>query len=401
MTWFVGIDMSKFSHCVCIMDESGRKIKEIKISNDYEGFSKLSEMIQGADQVLMAMEKGHGTIVDFFRNRGVFLYSINPKIIKRFKETLWVSGSKDDWRDAEAIAHYLQNYHDRLRPLLTNSPAVEQIRDYCEVYNRLCETQVQLVNRLQYVLENYFPLYLNLFSSRVVEILYRMILKYPKCLDLQHASREELTAFLQENYYRNPKYIDRVYLRIKAYRQEIAPETEEALSFEACYLADALSRLSIQEKILISKMENILQTHELGEIFLSIPGAGVVIAGHLLALFGDNPERFHRASEAQSYFGTAPYLYQSGNYCKVMMRRACNKMGRRVFYQLAFSSLKPCHWSRNYYDELRKRGKRNAAAMRSVSNKWVKVVFSMWKNKTLYDPIRLEPHINHSLSKIA
>jgi transposase len=400
MKLFVGIDLAKASHCICIMDENGKKIKQLKIKNDQKGFDILYEILKN-NEVLIGLEKGHGFIIEFLKNKNMKLYSINPRIIKRFKETYWVSGSKDDWRDSEAIANYLRMYHERLRPLLSDSKEVELIRDYCEVYNRMTESQVQLTNRLIYVLENYFPLYLSLFSNNTVEILLKMILRFPKWNELINVSKKEFSEFLKDNFYRNPIYIDRIFEKIKNYKQVVSEETDKALSFEACYLAESLLKLSEKLKMLVSEMENILSDHKLGGIFSSIPGAGTVIASHLLAIFGDNYERFKHYNEAQSYFGTAPYLYQSGNYCKVMMRRACNKMGRRTFYQLAFCCLTKCLWAKKYYSELRKRGKKNAAALRTLSNKWVRIVFSMWKNNKQYDPQRFEIAEQIELSKIA
>jgi hypothetical protein len=50
----------------------------------------------------------------------------------------------------------------------------------------------------------------------------------------------------------------------------------------------------------------------------------------------------------------------------------------------AFSSLRFCRWAREYYDMQRKREKTNSVAIRALSNKWVKGIFSMWKNETEY-----------------
>lgn len=401
MKLFVGIDMSKFSHCVCIMNEDGKKIKHVKVDNNIKGFQMIESFFQPGYEVLMGLEKGHGPIVEYFINKNVTLYSINPKIIKRYKDIDHVSGSKDDWRDSEAIASFLCKKYSELRPIFRDSKDVERIRDYCEVYNRLKETQAKLTNRLIYDLENYLPLYLDLFSGRTLPILWKMIIRYPTWDSIRSAELSGIQDFLRSNCYRNPKYVERVCKKIQEYQQVIRLETESALSFEAIYLAETLLKLSEKEDVLIAEMKKILDNHEYGQIFLSIPGAGTLISSHLLALFGDNNQRFNCYNDAQAYFGTAPYLYESGKYRKVMMRRACNKMGRRILYQLAFSSMNHCPWVREYYDDLRKRGKRNAAALRVVSNKWVKVIFSMWKNKMFYNPERLDKKIPQNISKIA
>jgi hypothetical protein len=50
----------------------------------------------------------------------------------------------------------------------------------------------------------------------------------------------------------------------------------------------------------------------------------------------------------------------------------------------AFSSLQFSKWARDYYDKQRKLGKRHSVAIRALSNKWLKIIFSMWKNEQIY-----------------
>ena len=66
------------------------------------------------------------------------------------------------------------------------------------------------------------------------------------------------------------------------------------------------------------------------------------------------------------------------------MRKACNKKARLTLFLLAFSSLRFCPWANEYYYKLRQKGKTNSVAIRSLSNKWVKIIFSLWKNETEY-----------------
>ena len=135
-------------------------------------------------------------------------------------------------------------------------------------------------------------------------------------------------------------------------------------------------------------MKYLLGEHSLGEVFLSLPGAGSVTAAKMIGLMGDNKQRFKKSANMQVLFGTAPRNYQSGNYHKVSMRRACKKRGRNLLFYFAFSSLKHSAWAREYYDWQRTKGKIHSVAIRSLSNKWLNKIFFMWKNETLYKEIR-------------
>ena len=67
------------------------------------------------------------------------------------------------------------------------------------------------------------------------------------------------------------------------------------------------------------------------------------------------------------------------------MRHACKKSFRNTLHQFSFCSMKNETWAKEYYDKLRAKGKSHSSAVRSLANKWVKIIFSMWKNNEKYD----------------
>jgi len=132
-------------------------------------------------------------------------------------------------------------------------------------------------------------------------------------------------------------------------------------------------------------MKCITDSHLLGKYFQSLPGAGNILACKLLALFGDNKDRFDNYNGVQCLFGTAPRNYQSGPYHKVLMRKACNKSARAILYDFAFASMRFSKWAREYYDNQRAKGKTHSVAVRALSNKWVKVIYKIWKDEIFYE----------------
>ena len=141
-------------------------------------------------------------------------------------------------------------------------------------------------------------------------------------------------------------------------------------------------------KYVEDEMNRITDAHRMGECFKSLPGAGDVLACKLLAFFGDNKDRFDNANSVQCLFGTAPKNYQSGRYHKVTMRKACNKSARAILYQFAFGSLRSSEWARKYYDSQRAKGKRHSVSVRALSNKWVNVIYKIWRDEIFYDEIK-------------
>ena len=64
MNLYVGIDIGKFFHIACFLDEGGNQIELFKFGNTHQGFSELEKLIKGFstpdDELILGMEAtGH------------------------------------------------------------------------------------------------------------------------------------------------------------------------------------------------------------------------------------------------------------------------------------------------------------------------------------------------------
>ena len=149
------------------------------------------------------------------------------------------------------------------------------------------------------------------------------------------------------------------------------------------------------------EMGTILERHPDGKIFLSLPAANTVLAARILSELGDNRERYKNYNDAQCEAGTAPVMKQSGNYRHVVFRRACKKHFRDAMQQFAFISISKCPWARKYYLSQRQSGHTNPQATRALGNKWLKIIYTMWKNRQPYDErIHLNMLKNHLIKQL-
>jgi transposase len=384
MKYFIGIDNSSLDHKVHVIDENCKKLKSFIITNDLAGFQELDKYLKHYEESYIGLELPHGPVVDYLRSKNYAIYSLNPLKIKRFKESYIVSGNKNDSIDAEAIAQYILRNRGSLRALTFNSPEMEKLKLFSLAHNRLTKEHTRYKNRLLFIFRQYFPLYSVLFRDHCSKIQLKMLIEYTTLADLKKVTPEEITSFLIRNHYRNRNYIQRVLDAVQSYNHHIAHEVEETLSCEAQAIARILLVLKDERDNIEKQMKSITDTHYLGKYFKSLPGSGEVLAGKLLSLFGDNKDRFTHANGVQCLFGTAPRNYQSGSYHKVIMRKSCNKIAKNILYQYAFSSIKSSNWAREYYDSQRSKGKNHSVAVRALANKWVKIIFTIWKNETFY-----------------
>jgi len=385
MQYFVGIDNASQNHKVRIIDENGNKKMSFSIENSFDGFETLEAKIRKFQNFKIGFELPHGPLVDFLHSKEYSLYSLNPLKIKRYKESIKVSGNKNDDIDALAIAEYLRNNSAYTRSMVWDSPEIERLKILSVIHTRLTHNKSRHVNKLHFAVRQYFPLHELLFSGFGCTIQLKMIKKYPTFKSLQAASDKELTAFLKANKYCRAVYINKVIDKIRNYSQLISEEVEYAYQIEADCLCDIIQVLSEKLHAVEKEMNHIVDTHPLGKCFKSLPGAGKVLSCKLLAIFGDNKERFANSNGVQCLFGTAPKNYQSGSYHKVGMRKACSKSPRAILYAFAFSSLQWSKWAREYYDRQRAKGKNNSVAVRALSNKWVKVIYKIWKDEIFYE----------------
>lgn len=145
-----------------------------------------------------------------------------------------------------------------------------------------------------------------------------------------------------------------------------------------------------------------LARHPDSSLFRSLPGVAENLAARMLSEFGDNRTRYENFNSVQCEAGTAPLTKESGGYRHVIFRRACNKHFRDALHLFAFSSLSHCLWAKKYYDSQRIKGVTHSRALRALSNRWIKIIFAMWKNHTIYNEQRyLADKTKHLLCQAA
>ena len=110
----------------------------------------------------------------------------------------------------------------------------------------------------------------------------------------------------------------------------------------------------------------------------------------LLAEWGDDRECYESAQAVQALAGTAPVAYQSGKYAKAHKRYACVKPLRNALYTFAWQTTLTESWALDYYQRKRAEGKSHSMAVRALANVWVRIIFAMWFNRTLYEAATFE-----------
>jgi len=162
--------------------------------------------------------------------------------------------------------------------------------------------------------------------------------------------------------------------------------TTNAKKMLAIALASQLRVLQTHLDRFREKIEELFGKHPDHDVFGSLPGAGAKLAPRLLAELGDDRDRFDSHEALQCHAGTAPVSYQSGQVNRVRFRRACNTVLRHTVHLWANLSRAKCPWAEAYYKKKRKEGQTHACALRCLGQRWLKILWKMWKTKRRYDP---------------
>lgn len=390
----LGIDWADQKHDASIREESGAVLDQFTFPHSQAGLEMLRDRVRAAAkdaqvQVLCGVETSQGLLVNFLLEQGWVVYPINPKAVDRYRDRLRTARAKSDQLDAWLLADILRTDRHLHRPLLPDSEPVRELRELVRGREDLVREGVRLANQLQACLKAYWPETLHLFPDIDRPWVLDLLARYPTLEEARKASLKVLRAFLKEC--RHPQWEQKaaeLYAELRAPHVAVPPFLVRARSRQMLHLVRQLRTVRADEKAYDKEIERLLREHPDGQLFLSLPGAGPNLAARLLAEIGDNRERYATACSLQCDAGTAPVTKQSGKSHSVVFRRACKKQLRHTLHLFALCSLRRSAWARELYDRQRNNGKRCAEAARIVAHKWVKIIFAMRTNNTLYDEQR-------------
>ena len=124
-------------------------------------------------------------------------------------------------------------------------------------------------------------------------------------------------------------------------------------------------------------------------ILRSLPGVGRTVAATMLTEAA-GPLAARDYPTLRAHGGTAPITKRSSKRTFVHMRYACKHRLRNALYHWSRTSIQHDAQARAYYDRLRARGHQHSRALRSVADRWLRILVAMLRSGTVYDPTRFQ-----------
>ena len=146
-----------------------------------------------------------------------------------------------------------------------------------------------------------------------------------------------------------------------------------------------LLELTDQISAVETELAQHFRAHPDAEIYLSLPGLGVILSARVLGEFGDDPNRFTTAKCRKNYAGTSPLTVASGRKHAVLARYVRNQRLYDALDRWAFATLKCSPGARAFYDKHRAAGDTHHQALRALANRLVGILHGCLRHHTLYN----------------
>jgi hypothetical protein len=156
----IGLDWGHERHAIALRPEGGAiepRTLEHSAETLHAWLDELHQRFAGRP-VALAIESSRGAVIHALSARDwITVYPIHPKTSARYREAFTPSGAKDDQPDADVLLALIERHRDRLKPLHRVDDSTRRLDLFCRARRAAVDLRTQLLNRLQSLLQGYFP----------------------------------------------------------------------------------------------------------------------------------------------------------------------------------------------------------------------------------------------------
>jgi len=399
--FWVGIDLGSQAHQVCVLDEQQKVVLERIVEHSGAALTALADELVAlaggaADAIRVTTETPQSAVVETLLERGIAVFTINPKQLDRFRDRHSVAGAKDDRRDAYVLAQSLCTDVHLFKQVTLGSCELVELRALNRMREELLVETNVLCNRIDSELLRFFPAFRSLGSVQLDPWLTELLELAPSPAQAQALRLPRLRILLKKNRIRKHT-AESVHAALQGPSVHVAPGVAEAASRHIQMLVPRLHLVREQVRRCERDIEQLLEKLSASEpesegqrdaaIVQSLPGAGTIVSATLLA------EAWQTLADRdyprlRSLSGVAPVTRRSGKTTQVIMRRACNNRLRDGVYQWAFCCLRRDERTKAHYSRLRARGHSHGRAIRGIADRLLSLLIALLRRGELFDPTR-------------
>ena len=403
----VGCDIGSETHYIRAIDVRGRELSKgaFEFSNTVEGFVNAKAWVldlaarNDKNQIVLGLEPtGHYwfALAAWMISNGISVVQVNPYAVKQSKEIEDNSQLKDDRKDPKLIANLVKdgNYGMPYLPekIYADMRRLSMFRD------QLTEDRIRNINRLHRELKIYFPEYMDAFGKIDGAFTLEVLKVSPIPTDIIRLGTDGL-----RNIWHEAKLRGRGYSRagsIVSYAKTSVGLTDgtDAGREAVKWFAEQIIKLDEQ----LAEVEDALHRKCLeipyAENILQINGVGENILAGILAEMGDI-SRFDDVKEIQKLSGMGLVACSSGKHKgQTKISHRGRKRLRYWLFQAAKSAVVHADEYRQLHVYYTTRANNPLKRMQSlivIACKILRVLYTILKTGTTYDPQKLLKDIKH------
>jgi hypothetical protein len=395
---FIGDDWAEGHHDVVLQDESGRTLARRRLPEGVDGIARFHELVAScwgehsepdAAQVVVVIETDRGPWVKALAAAGYRVYPANPKQAARHKETIAVSGKKDDFFDAACLADMGRTRRHQIRELAADSDIAEAVKIAARAHQKLVWERTRHLLRMRSALREYFPAALQAYAPLTLSgpDALELLGRAPDPASAARLAVTQITAALRRAGRRGDlaQRARDIQAALRAPHLSQPAVITEAYAASVQAGAAVITALNAQIKVMEAKVSGLFRRHPDAGAYLSQPGIGDITGARILGEFGDAPGRYASAKARKNYAGTSPLTIESGKKRTVRARYIRNRHLIDALHAQALSALTASPGARAYYDELRAGDVGHDDAMRRVASRLVGILHGCVKTGREYD----------------
>lgn len=392
-----GIDVAKYSHEVCLVNESGDIVLKIHIDNNHKGMNKLLQALKRLglrpDDVKFCLEAtGHYwlPIYCYLTDLGFKLHVINP-IQSDALRNLYVRKTKTDQKDALLLADLLRL--GRAPETRLPSETTLKLQSLSRLRFEFIRQVGSLKNRVLGILDRIFPEYPGCFSDVFIRTSKELLKSYPAPEELAEVDLSELSAFLKEH--SRGRFGEERAKKIQSLAKGTFGITIalDAFTLQLRLLIEQIEFIEEQIKVIEDAINEVMEELRPSKetpyrhVIETIPGIGPVLAAAIIGEIGDI-SRFPNPRALVAYAGLDATVRASGLFegTRNRMSKRGSPVLRNSLWLAAVSARRFNPELKAYYELKRSQGKHSNVATGAVARKLVHLIYSLWKDNRPYDP---------------
>jgi transposase len=378
---WVGIDIGKTHHWVCVLDDDGKVLLSKKLTNDETEIVRLIATVTGlAGQLVWAVDiigAPSALVLALLARSGQSVRYASGRVVAAMSSA-YIGEGKTDAKDAYVIAETARIRRD-LAVIDHDTDLVRNLAVLTGHRADLIADRVRMINRLRDLMTSVFPSLEREFDYSSCKGALVLLTGYASPERIRRVGVTRLAGWLQHRRVRNFAAVAARAVAAAQAQLIVLPGQDLAAGIIA-ELATNIPALDERVKSLDAQIAATFEQHPQAAVITSMPGFGPVLGAALLVGAGDL-RAFPSAGHLAAAAGLVPVPNDSGRRSGNLHRpHRYSRPLRHVFYLSAQTSMMRAGPHREYYLKKRERGRTHSQAVIALARRRVDVLWALLRD---------------------